>query len=479
MSLKEKSINGFLWSSIGTFGTGLLNIVLTAFLARILSAGDFGIIEIVVIITSIASVIVESGFTQAIIREKSINQIDLSSIYYFNLLISIILYSFLFFFAPYISNYFNNQSLTYIIRISFIVVITDSLSLVFNAILLKNMQFKPWALSSIVSVLISGIIAIILSVYGYGVWALVINFIFISIIKTIFICVLSDWRPSFIFSWNSVKKYLGFSMNVLLLVLIDKIVMNIESILIGRFYSKSSLGYYSQAKRFNAYITQSTTNIVKKVSYSSLSQLDSDSSIKKGYLDIIGITMFFIMPISTFSFYFADNLIIVLLGQNWIQSSVFLRILSVWGCFFPISSICSNIFLLKNKSKKLLFISLVKQFFKIIVVLLLLDYGIKNMLIGVVFVSVGTAILFSYYGGKLIGINLSELLFLNLKTFISTFLSFVIMAFFSFAFIDCNSFVKIFGNGFILILIYIVLNRLLKNKFIYETFSIVNKAFRM
>ena len=410
MKLKHKTIAGFFWTFSGTFGSGVISFIITMILARALAPADFGIIALLVVFTTITAVLVDSGFTQAVIRDNEASQKDLSSVFFVNIAVSAFIYTVLFFAAPLIAKFFETPELVYLTRFVFLSIIFDSFAIIQNANLSRNLNFKPFAMASLTAIVIAGIVAVIMAFNGYGVWALAWNIVLTSFIRTTLLWLQGKWTPSLQFSGHSIKKYFAFGVNLLLQGLIDRIVTNLESVLIGRFYTKSALGFFSQARQLNAYISQTTTNVVQRVTYPALAKLkDEPERLKNGYRRVIGITMFCIAPLMIFTMFTAENVISVIFGTKWLPSAEYLRIWAIWGLIFPISSISINIFLVKGRSRLLLSLTIVKQILRIVAVVLFVSVGITQMLYAIVFISIVSTFLYSFFGGRLIGYKQIEI----------------------------------------------------------------------
>lgn len=411
MSLRNSAIRGVVWTGIGTVGAGLLNFILTMVLARVLSPSDFGLLELLAIFTVLSECFIDSGFSQAIIRDRDASQTDLSSVFYFNLIIAIILYAVLFFCAPLIAVFYHEDSLVDLSRFVFLVIIFYSCSIIQNAIFSKSLNFKPLAIASISSIVIAGCVAIIMAVNGFGVWALAANLVLFAFIKMLFLWLLSTWRPSLQVSKKSIKKYFGFGVNLLVQGLIDKFVTNMESLMIGRIYTKESLGYFSQARKFDSYIAQTSTSVIQKVTYPILGKIgDNIVSLKRGYRRVLGITMYAMVPILFFVAASADNMLFVFFGPQWEESIPYLRLWSLCGLLLSFHSIFINIFLVTNNPRLLLIISTVKQAIRLAIILSLIRISVLALMYGIVGVGVFSAIIYCYFGGRLIGYRISEVL---------------------------------------------------------------------
>lgn len=408
--IKVETFKGLIWTSIGNIGAGLLNLLVTMFLARLLNPSDFGILELVLVVTSISVVFVDSGFSQALIRDKEATVTDLSTVFWVNLTISICLYVLLFFVCPLLAKFWNVDEFGSIGRVAFLVIIIDALGLIQNVTFTKNMNFKPIAISMLVSTLFSGCIGALLAYLGYGVWSLVIFLLLTSTFKTALLWIQGKKFLLLSFSKDSVKKYYKFGSYLFVQSLIDKIMINVESLLIGRFYSKSQLGYYSQSRKIDSYLGQALTNIVVKVSFPALVKInDTDERLKYGYRKIIGLTTFVIFPFMLFLIVFPKLTMAVLFGSQWSNAGIYLQWWAIFGIVHPIQSICNNIFYVKGKSRELLIITAVKQMLKLLAIIALVKYSVLSMQIGIIITSVIMMFVYAFFSGRHISYSLLEL----------------------------------------------------------------------
>ena len=409
MNIKQKTIGGFIWASIGNVGFGLINLLVTFILARLLLPSDFGLVELIVVITSISTVFVDSGFSQALIRDKQATLLDISSVFYINIVIALLCYCLLFWALPGIAVFFNEPRLTGLGRFCFLSIVFDALSIAQNANFTRQMLFKPIAISNLAGISVAGTIGIILACLDFGVWALACTITLSSLFRTITLWVISGWYPVWGISWRSIKKYFSFGGFLLLHTLFDKIVLNLESFVIGKLYTKQQLGYFSQSGKINAYFCHALTNVIVKVTYPALVRLDdSDAHLKEGYRKIIGLTTFVVTPLMVFLIFFPNLFIYTFLGDQWLEAAPLLVLWSVFGLFFPVQSICNNIFYVKGLSRQLLYLSVIRQVLKIAVVLLLARISIFALLLGTTVVAIFATWLYVYFSGKLISYSLRE-----------------------------------------------------------------------
>ena len=409
MGLKGQAVKGVAWTSVGTLGYGGLNLLVTIVLARLLTPYDFGLIELLVVFSGISDIIVDSGFSQAVIKDNSATGKDLSSVFWLNVTIGLVIYTLLFFAAPFIARFYDAPVLMNLSRIVFLTVVFNSFSVIQNANFSRNLNFKPYSIACICGIIISGSIAILLAQLGFGVWALAINLACFSFVRMAVLWILSSWYPSFTFGFSSVKKYFRFGVNLLVQGLLDKIVTNLESLIIGKIYTKQQLGYFSQGRKLDSYVTQAASSVVIKVSYPLLAKVQDESEkLKEGYRSVVGVTMSCITPIMAIMFCGASYIMNGVFGGQWLPAAPYLKLWSLCGWCLVLYSIFINVFLVRGRSRLLLSCSIVKQVLRVSVILFLVRRGIMPMMIGIVVVTYITGIIYIIFGGKLIGYSLLD-----------------------------------------------------------------------
>lgn len=469
MSLKKLALQGIAWNSLGTIGAGVVNIFITMVLARMLTPYDFGILELLIVFSVLSEVFVDSGFSQAIIRDNNASNEDLTSVFYFNVIIAVVLYCALYAAAPLIANFYKEDSLVTLSRFIFLTIILSSLSLVQNANYTKNLNFKTPAVSSLAAMIITGVVAIIMAYKGFGVWALAVNLVLYSFLKTVFLWIQSDWRPKGWLKIDSIKKYFAFSGNLLAQGLVDKFVTNLEPLLIGRFFSKYDLGLFSQGRKLNSYITLTSTGVIQKVTYPVLSKLGSDKDkLKEGYRKIIGLTMFVMMPAMLGVAASADNLIVVAFGKQWLEASPYLRMWAFVGLFVALYSFFTNIFLVLGKSRLLLCLSLIRQAVRVLAIVLLINTSVINLMWGIVVVTILSSISYIYFGGRLINYSLIELLKDLSQIILSSLIGSIFIYVLDFYLKIDLVIIKFIMQLFLMVAIYLIMLIKMKNKQLIE-----------
>ena len=399
MGLKSKSLFGFLWTALGSAGNGFFNFVITIILARLLTPHDFALIEIITIFILIANIFVDSGFSQAIIREKEVSQEDLSSVFYFSVSVSVVIYIILYFISPFIASFFNEPVLTSLSRCAFVVIIINSFSIIHGAVLNKSLNFKKLSISSLSAVILSGGIAIIYALMFGGIWALLVNVVLYPLFRVAFLWVYAKWHPSLLYSWKSIGKFFKFSSFLLIVEIIDMVMTHSISIVIGKRYSKNELGLYSQGKKIDNYIVTPVVGAISRVTYPIIATIkDENDRFVDGCNTVIMIMAFVLWPLALFEIVTADNMSLFLFGPKWAGTGFFLAIFAFFGLFYPIQAVCINILLSKGKSKKYMYLSIIRQLLRIGSLILFVDYGVRTMALAFVIAGTIGSIIIILYG---------------------------------------------------------------------------------
>lgn len=420
MSLRQHTIKSFIWQSVGTFGSGIIGLLITMFLARHLTPSDFGIVEIILSFVVISEVLIDSGFSQAIIREKDLNNNILTGVFVVNFIVSLIIYIILFLSASFISTYFNlPHEFIWYFRILNLKLIVDSFGFSQIANCIRQMKFEIIAQTSLFGIVLAALASVLCISYDYGIWALVVYYLAQSFFKTVFIIFKVRWRPSTSMDFTKIYDFIKFGGNIMIVQLVDKTITSVESMCIGKSYSSAELGNFSQSRKLDSMIIQTLLGVVQKVSYPALSKIERQDQLKYAYAEIMQLAFWVVLPIAVFCFFFPEMVIETMFGKKWVSAAPFLRIFSIFSMFIPIQSIGMNIFMVKKRTGLMRNINIIKQSLRLILIFILIRYSILTFTIGIVVVSVFGSCLYVYYGGKLIDYTVDEILKDNLKTFLT------------------------------------------------------------
>lgn len=472
-SIKGQLISGTIWQSLGFFSELGIQFVVTIIIARILSPGDYGLIGLLTIFTAISTTITDSGFGAALIRKKDAVDLDYSSVFYLNFFIGITLYVVLYFLSPTIAEFYKVPELTKIARLVFLVIPINSIGLIQYTQLNKKMEFKKYAVISIISSVISGVIGVSLAKSGFNVYSLVFQILSFNTAKTILLVVFNKWIPGLTFSVNSIKNIIGFSVNLMSSNLIIVFFNNLYTILIGKYYSASQVGFYNQAKKFEEICGTSITSIILNVTYPALSKCQDDlPTLKRGYIKIIQLAIAIMAPLMLGLIGISNDLFELVLTKKWLPAVPYFEILCVYGLTIPLHQVNYNIFKVFGKSKMILRIEILRRLFLLLVIYYTLNISIEAMLWGQVLSVFLIIILAMYYSGKLIGYSMKDQIGDVYIYYIFAALGFSLLKYLQTLFTFTPAWGVIFGV-FVMFVSYVVLGAIFKVPVYLEIIDIV------
>jgi O-antigen/teichoic acid export membrane protein len=402
-SLRNKTIKGTFWSAADAFLGQGITFVVGIVLARLLSPEEYGMIGICLIFTTILNGIVDSGFSNAIIRKKEATNEDYNTMFITNMVVSIVLYALLYFSAPLISSFFQME-LTSIVRVIGLVLIINGLSLTQQTNLTKKIDFKTKTKASIVSAIISGAIGIGMAYAGFGVWALVAQLLSKQIVYTIALWILNRWMPNFHFSVESFKYMWGFGWKLLVSGLLDRLWAQMYQVVVGKFYNAATLGQYTRGREYANIFSANITSIVQRVTYPVLAEVqDEKERMVSAYRKVIKVTMFVTCVCIISIGAVAEPLIYCLIGEKWHQAATFLPLICISMSLYPLHAINLNMLQVQGRSDIFLYLEIVKKIIAIGPLCIGIFFDIYWMLIGSIVTGFICFFLNSYYTGKKLG----------------------------------------------------------------------------
>ena len=462
-SLKKKSIRGISWSLADNIANAGITFLIGLILARILSPDDFGIIGIITIIISFSNTLIDSGISSALIRKLKISETDLNTAFFFNLILSVILYSTLYILSDSVARFFQIFELGPLTRWMGLVIIINAFGIVHKTILVSNVDFKTQTKISLIASTLSGFLAVLMALSGYHVWSLVVQQLLRQFLISILLWLNNSWRPSWQFSFASFTELFAFGYKLLLSGLIDMIYRNSFNVIIGKFYSAQQLGFYTRADQFNQIFSSNLTSVVQKVSYPVLSKIqDDDVRLKYAYQRIIKTTMLVAFACMFGLAAIAKPLIILLIGVKWLTAADYLQILCFAGALYPIHAINLNILLVKGRSDLFLKLEIMKKMVAILPIFCGIFFGIESMLLAAVLVSLISFVLNSYYSNKLIGYStLSQIRDVSTSFLVSLFTAAVVWGV---SLLSLSTFLTLFLQCVIGVFLGVFFYELLKNQ---------------
>lgn len=474
-SLKRATISGLFWSFSGLIGNQGVQFVIQITLARLLTPEDFGIIGMTTVFIAVAQSIADCGFGNALIREKNTSQEDYSTVFYFSFLVSLLLYIILFFSANAISIFFREPQLTLIIRVISLILIINSFYIIQISVMNKNLQFKAVTKILVFSSLLSGIIAIICAYNGFGVWSLVIRIVSMQLIQCILVFIYNFWLPSLVFRMDAFKRLYGFGWKLMASGVIDTMYQNLYYLIIGKAFSATELGYYSNAQKLRDIASSSISNSVQKVSYPVLSKIkDEHQRLRQGYRKMIRSVVFVTFPLMLGITVAAEPIIITIFGHKWFNSISYFQILCLAGMLFPLHALNLDILQVVGRTDLFLKLEVIKKVlgFASIGIVLFLNFGISGLLWVAVITSYISYFINSYYSAELISYSTSD----QIKDIAPIFICSIIMTVIVFIcgrIIPASYIVKLIIEVIVGIISYILVCKLFKIKELEEIQDII------
>lgn len=423
-SLKNKTVKGVSWSFIDNLASSGISFLVGLVLARLLTPSEYGIMAIITIFIAVSNSIVDSGFSNALIRKTDAKRVDYNTVFIFNLIVSAVLYVVLFFLAPAISVFFREPLLVDVMRVIGWVLLINALAIIPRTLFVKEVNFKTQTKVSLIASVSSGVIGIGMALSGMGVWSLVGQQLSRQLLNTLFLWVYCKWRPVWEFSVQSFKELFGFGSKLLLSGLLDTVFKEIYSLVIGRCYTAAQLGQYTRASQFNQIFSSNLTSVIQRVSYPVLSFIqDEPERLREAYRKVIKSTMLITFACMLGLAAVAKPLIILLIGEKWLPAVGFLQIICFSGMLYPLHAINLNILQVKGRSDLFLRLEVIKKIIAVGPLLLGVFFSIEYMLWGSVCTSLIAYFLNSYYSANLINYPTKDQVKDILPTFVVSFVT--------------------------------------------------------
>jgi O-antigen/teichoic acid export membrane protein len=408
-SLKTKTVKGVTWSTIDNVAGYAVTFIVGIILARLLSPEDYGLLGLIAIFTAICSCFINAGFGSALIRKKDVTDDDYNTVFIFNLVMSLVLYGLMFICAPLIADFFGRKELVALTRVSSLGMIIGALATTQRTRLIKRIDFKTQTKITIISAVVRGVVGITAAFIGWGVWALVAQELTATTLSTILLWHYNRWIPNLRFSVTSFKELFGYGSKLLVSSLIDTLWKEAYQVVIGKCYTPATLGQYTRATMFSNLFSSNLTNIIQRVSFPVLSEIQEDRSrLKSGYQRIIKITMLISFSCMLMLAAIAKPMIIVMIGEKWTQAAYFLQIVCFSSMLYPLHAINLNMLQVQGRSDLFLNLEIIKKTIAIGPLLLGVFFSIYWMLIGSVVTGFVSYYLNAYYSGPFLNYSIKD-----------------------------------------------------------------------
>lgn len=410
---KKSVLKGTIWSGIERFSAQGIAFIVMIFMARLLTPADYGLVGMLTVFIAICQALVDGGFSQALIHKQDRSEIDNSTVFYFNILASIILYFILFFLAPLIAVFYNESMLIPLTRIISLSIIINSFAVVQRALLSINLNFKIQAQASIIASIISGIIGIITAYLNKGVWSIVIYQLCNFTINTLLLWIFSKWRPILQYSKESFNTLFKYGSKLAITSILSSIYDNLFLIVIGKIYRPIELGYYTRAFQFAYLPSANISQITQRVIFPVLCQSqNNDLELIKRFKPLLSTISFIVFPLMFGLIGVSHSIIPAFLGEQWKNAAPILQVLCLSLMWYPLQYLNISLLQAKGRTDLVLKIDFIKKIIGISFIAIFAPFGVLMLCIGNVCSTIVAVSIHLYYTNKIIGLNC----FLQLKT---------------------------------------------------------------
>ena len=405
-SLKKQAVSGVVWSTVERFSVQGVQFIVMIVMARVLSPSDYGLVGMLAVFIAVAQSLVDSGFSQALIRKPERTRVDESTVFYFNIAVGLLLYGALYALSPWVARFYESPELEPLMRVVCLSVVFNSLAVVQRARLTLQIDFKTQAKASLTAAVLSGVVGIWMAHTGWGVWSIAVQQVTNLGVNTLLLWALAKWHPLWVYSWKSFWELFSFGSKLMVSGLIDVLYKNIYRLVIGKAYSAGDLGYYTQAHQFSDFSSANLTSILQRVTYPVLCKIqDDDGRLASAYRRCLRVSAFLIFPLLVGLSAVAEPLILLLLKEQWLYAATLLQIICFAMMWYPVHAINLNLLQVKGRSDLFLKLEVIKKMIGVAILCATLPFGLVAMCVGQIVSSVLCLAINTRYTGMLIHVG--------------------------------------------------------------------------
>lgn len=410
MDSKRNSIfSNFIWRFAERSGAQLVTLIVSIVLARILTPNDFGTVSLVMVFTTIMQVFVDSGLGTALIQKKDADDLDFSSVFYFNFVVCLALYVVMFLAAPLIAGFYNDTSLTPIIRVISITIIISGVKGIQQSYVSRNMLFKRFFFATLGGTVFSAFLGIGMAYAGFGVWSIVAQQLSNTAIDTLILWGTVKWRPKKMFSWERLKNLLSYGWKLLASSLLDTVYNNLRNLIIGKIYTSADLAYYNQGDKYPKVIVGNINASIDSVLLPSMAdEQDHRERVKSMTRRAIKTSTYIMAPLMMGLLFCAEPIVTLLLTDKWLPCVPYLRIFCFTYMFWPIHTANLNAIKAMGRSDLFLKLEIIKKVVGLILLLLTMRISVMAMAYSLIVSGICSQIINSWPNWKLLDYNYFE-----------------------------------------------------------------------
>ena len=410
-NLKEKAARGLLWGGLGNGAIQLVSALMGIALLRLLTPDDYGKIAVLIVFSNIASNLQESGFIQALCNKKDPQHGDFNAVFWFNILVAFLVYVILFLCAPLIAQFYNEPILTPLARYLFLSFVISSFGTIQRAWLYRNVMVKQTTSITLCAIVVSNLVGITMAYFGYAFWGLATQALIYTLIITVLTWCISTWRPTLHIDLRPAFRMFGFSCKLLITNIFYHLNNQVFAVLLGRFYNTHVAGNYSNARKWDDMCINTIHEMVRGVAQPVLSQIvDERERYRNAFRKMLRFVCFVSFPAMLGMGLIAKEFILITVGEKWIESAAILSMLSVYGAFYPVTTLYSNMTISLGRSGINMFCNISICVIVWIGLIVLHPYGLTTMLIFFIALNIAWLFIWQWFAWRLIGLRLWDAL---------------------------------------------------------------------
>ena len=409
MDKKRSVITNFIWRLLERGGTYVVNFVVSVVLARLIAPSLYGSIALVTAITSILQVFVDSGMANSLIQKKDTDDLDYSSVFYFNLVFCLVLYCGLFLAAPLIGRIYRDMTLVPVVRVLGLTIVVSGVKNVQQAYVAKTMQFRRFFFATLGGTIFSAIVGITLAYLGYGVWALVFQQLLNVTVNTAILWLTVGWKPKRMFSWQRLGGLISYGWKLLISQLLDTAYLKLYQFIIGLRYSTADLAYYNRADQFPNLIMENTNASLDSVLLPVLSsEQDDKARVREMTRRAIRVSTYVLMPLMAGLAVCAEPLVCLLLTEKWLPSVPYMQLFCLYYAFWPLHTANLNAIKATGHSGIFLYLEIIKKVLETAVLLVTMRYGVMAIMLGLLFNGFASVAINAWPNRKLLNYSIPQ-----------------------------------------------------------------------
>jgi teichuronic acid exporter len=474
MAIKKIFLNGMFWSFIQQFFNQVITFIIQLVLVRFIAPADFGLIGMLAVFIGISTALIDGGMTSSLIRNNQVDNSDYSTIFYYNIFLSVIVYIMFYNLTPIIGKFYNQQVLEKIARVYGLVFIFSSFGAVQNIILVKKMEFKKQAILTLPPMILGGTLGILLAVKNYGVWSIVYSMLATSLLTSLSLWSFSNWKPSLVFDIDKFKLHFFYGYKMSISSALDNLFTNIYPILIGKLYNPTAVGYYTRANSLMMLPVGNLSIVLNRVIFPLFSKVQDDVVVlQRLYKKIMQIIFYVLAPTTALMILLSNEIVLVLFTDKWVQIIPIFQILCFVGLLYPLHLYNLMIIQVKGRSALFLKLEIVKKIIIILSLFVSVKFGFLGILIGSIVASIITLPINTYYAGEFIKYKMLMQLKDLFPIFVATIIMSIIVFFFRDLISQYTNLLKILFCSVVGVLSYILISIVLKIESAVEIITLI------